>query len=47
MPAIRLALLCLSLLLKCAIGEDPYRFFDWSITYGIINPLGTKQQVHM
>ncbi|KAJ3706805.1 hypothetical protein LUZ61_010510 [Rhynchospora tenuis] len=36
--------LCLFLLFKFAIGEDPYRFFDWTITYGDINPLGIKQQ---
>lgn len=45
MHASTLALICLLLLLKCAIGEDPYRFFDWTITYGDINPLATKQQV--
>ncbi|KAJ4811782.1 Monocopper oxidase-like protein SKU5 [Rhynchospora pubera] len=36
--------LCLFLLFKFAIGEDPYRFFDWTITYGDINPLGATQQ---
>ncbi|KAE9616414.1 hypothetical protein Lal_00034846 [Lupinus albus] len=25
-------------------AEDPYRFFDWNITYGDIYPLGVKQQ---
>ncbi|KAG5145225.1 hypothetical protein JHK84_030768 [Glycine max] len=25
-------------------AEDPYRFFDWTITYGDIYPLGVKQQ---
>ncbi|KAL4389663.1 hypothetical protein HN51_010582 [Arachis hypogaea] len=25
-------------------GEDPYRFFDWTITYGDIYPLGVKQK---
>ncbi|XP_061343703.1 L-ascorbate oxidase homolog [Gastrolobium bilobum] len=25
-------------------AEDPYRFFDWKITYGDIYPLGVKQQ---
>ncbi|XP_078162887.1 L-ascorbate oxidase homolog [Carex rostrata] len=44
MHASTLTLICLLLLLKCAIGEDPYRFFDWTITYGDINPLATKQQ---
>jgi hypothetical protein len=26
-------------------GEDPYKFFTWNITYGIIYPLGVPQQV--
>ncbi|KAJ7967110.1 L-ascorbate oxidase-like [Quillaja saponaria] len=26
------------------VGEDPYRFFDWNVTYGDIYPLGVKQQ---
>jgi len=26
-------------------AEDPYRFFDWTVTYGDIYPLGVKQQV--
>jgi predicted Na+-dependent transporter len=26
-------------------GEDPYRFFTWTVTYGDIYPLGVKQQV--
>lgn len=25
-------------------AEDPYRFFDWVVTYGDIYPLGVKQQ---
>ncbi|BAT91139.1 hypothetical protein LR48_Vigan08g192500 [Vigna angularis] len=25
-------------------AEDPYRFFDWTVTYGDIYPLGVKQQ---
>ncbi|KDP47151.1 hypothetical protein JCGZ_00042 [Jatropha curcas] len=25
-------------------AEDPYRFFDWNVTYGDIYPLGVKQQ---
>ncbi|XP_024960835.1 L-ascorbate oxidase homolog [Cynara cardunculus var. scolymus] len=25
-------------------GEDPYRFFNWNVTYGDIYPLGVKQQ---
>lgn len=26
-------------------GDDPYRFFTWTVTYGDIYPLGVKQQV--
>ncbi|PRQ52763.1 putative laccase [Rosa chinensis] len=25
-------------------GEDPYRFYNWNVTYGDIYPLGVKQQ---
>lgn len=25
-------------------GEDPYKFFNWNVTYGDIYPLGVKQQ---
>uniref|UniRef100_A0A1D1XV66 L-ascorbate oxidase n=1 Tax=Anthurium amnicola TaxID=1678845 RepID=A0A1D1XV66_9ARAE len=27
-----------------ATGEDPYRFFDWNVTFGDIYPLGVRQQ---
>jgi len=33
------------LLVACARGEDPYRFYTWNVTYGDIYPLGVKQQV--
>ena len=33
------------LLVECASGEDPYRFYTWNVTYGDIYPLGVKQQV--
>ncbi|CAM8893598.1 unnamed protein product [Rhodiola kirilowii] len=36
--------LCLCLLLVCVNGEDPYRYYTWSVTYGDIYPLGVKQQ---
>ncbi|XWS67676.1 hypothetical protein CRYUN_Cryun04dG0026500 [Craigia yunnanensis] len=26
-------------------AEDPYRFFNWNVTYGDISPLGVRQQV--
>lgn len=25
-------------------AEDPYRFFNWNVTYGDIYPLGVRQQ---
>ena len=28
-------------------GDDPYRFFTWTVTYGDIYPLGVKQQVRL
>ena len=30
---------------RLAGADDPYRSFDWTVTYGPINPLGTTQQV--
>lgn len=27
------------------VAEDPYRYFDWNVTYGTIYPLGVPQQV--
>lgn len=29
---------------RLAGADDPYRYFDWTVTYGPINPLGTAQQ---
>ncbi|KAL9266619.1 L-ascorbate oxidase-like protein [Drosera capensis] len=26
------------------LADDPYRFFNWNVTYGIILPLGVRQQ---
>ncbi|TQD74779.1 hypothetical protein C1H46_039669 [Malus baccata] len=31
-------------LVNGVIGEDPYRFFTWKVTYGDIYPLGVKQR---
>ncbi|KAG9132095.1 hypothetical protein Leryth_023697 [Lithospermum erythrorhizon] len=31
-------------LLHCVKCEDPYRFYNWKVTYGVIYPLGVKQQ---
>ncbi|XP_048317696.2 L-ascorbate oxidase homolog [Ziziphus jujuba] len=36
--------LSLFVLSSLAFAEDPYRFFDWNITYGDIYPLGVRQQ---
>lgn len=38
------ALLCFAALFAIVVAEDPYRFFDWNITYGDISPLGVPQQ---
>lgn len=38
-------ILTLALLLTTVGAEDPYRFFNWNITYGRIYPLGLPQQV--
>ncbi|KAI6697528.1 hypothetical protein NL676_017647 [Syzygium grande] len=38
-----LAVLVLSLA-SCVNGDDPYRFYNWNVTYGDIYPLGVKQQ---
>jgi hypothetical protein len=32
-------------ILSAVKAEDPYRFFDWNVTYGFIYPLGVRQQV--
>ncbi|XP_064977680.1 L-ascorbate oxidase homolog [Musa acuminata AAA Group] len=34
----------LLLLPSCVLGDSPYRFFTWNVTYGDIYPLGVKQQ---
>ncbi|ONK72799.1 uncharacterized protein A4U43_C04F23360 [Asparagus officinalis] len=39
--AAALALLCC---LSLTVADDPYRFFDWVVTFGDIYPLGVKQQ---
>ncbi|KAF4366527.1 hypothetical protein G4B88_023876 [Cannabis sativa] len=48
LPRVKLCatLLCItaSLLLTIVKAEDPYRFFDWNVTYGDIYPLGVRQQ---
>ncbi|KAK7310341.1 hypothetical protein RJT34_07800 [Clitoria ternatea] len=41
--SMRLCSVLVVLLVACACGEDPYRFFTWNVTYGDIYPLGVKQ----
>lgn len=31
--------------ISCVTAEDPYRFFNWVVTYGQISPLGVPQRV--
>ncbi|KAI8549370.1 hypothetical protein RHMOL_Rhmol06G0019300 [Rhododendron molle] len=40
------ALCCISVITLSAIvgADDPYRFFDWNVTYGDIYPLGVRQR---
>ncbi|PWA84323.1 SKU5-similar 6 [Artemisia annua] len=33
-----------AVLVAIASAEDPYRFFNWNVTYGDIYPLGVRQQ---
>ncbi|GJY68203.1 L-ascorbate oxidase [Tanacetum coccineum] len=42
--SMKTTLLMLLAMLYSINGEDPYRFFDWNVTYGDIYPLGVKQQ---
>ncbi|XP_052203218.1 L-ascorbate oxidase homolog [Diospyros lotus] len=41
---VRLWVTVAALLLAIAGAEDPYRFFNWNVTYGDIYPLGVRQQ---
>lgn len=40
-----LPLICVLLGVVSVNGEDPYRFYTWTVTYGTISPLGVPQQV--
>ncbi|KAB5568072.1 hypothetical protein DKX38_001865 [Salix brachista] len=43
--AVLCTFLCVSVsILSIVKAEDPYRFFDWNVTYGFIYPLGVRQQ---
>ncbi|KAK8629793.1 hypothetical protein V6N13_078621 [Hibiscus sabdariffa] len=42
----QLYVLCLAFAAVVVVkAEDPYRFFNWNITYGDISPLGFRQQI--
>jgi hypothetical protein len=44
--AVLCTFLCVSVSIISSVkAEDPYRFFDWNVTYGFIYPLGVRQQV--
>ncbi|KAM7514014.1 hypothetical protein LguiA_003597 [Lonicera macranthoides] len=45
MPLNLAVCLCTGLAVFAVVGaEDPYRFFNWNVTYGDIYPLGVRQQ---
>ncbi|KAM7517330.1 hypothetical protein LguiA_006913 [Lonicera macranthoides] len=45
MPLNLAACLCICVALFAIVGaEDPYKFFNWNVTYGDIYPLGVRQQ---
>jgi hypothetical protein len=41
----KVSIVLLLVLINGVLGDNPYRFFTWKITYGDIYPLGVKQQV--
>lgn len=40
-----LGALALLISLVTVKGESPYKYYTWTVTYGIISPLGVPQQV--
>ncbi|GFZ10499.1 SKU5 similar 5 [Actinidia rufa] len=45
MPLNLAAIFCLTVSLFAVVGaDDPYRFFNWNVTYGDIYPLGVRQR---
>ncbi|XP_057469966.1 L-ascorbate oxidase homolog [Actinidia eriantha] len=45
MPLNLAAVFCLAVSLFAVVGaDDPYRFFNWNVTYGDIYPLGVRQR---
>lgn len=46
--AVGALLLCVAIsLFAITVAEDPYRFFNWNVTYGDIYPLGARQRVRL
>eukprot|EP00261_Vitis_vinifera_P004634 XP_002270831.1 PREDICTED: L-ascorbate oxidase homolog [Vitis vinifera] len=43
--AVLLHLICVLLGVFLVNGEDPYKYYTWTVTYGTISPLGVPQQV--
>ncbi|KAK9714994.1 hypothetical protein RND81_06G136300 [Saponaria officinalis] len=44
---ISIFLITLIFLINHINGENPYRFYNWKVTYGFVYPMGVKQQVIM
>ncbi|KAF3674298.1 L-ascorbate oxidase -like protein [Capsicum annuum] len=40
----RIIVLVVALCMAAVVAEDPYRYFDWRISYGDVYPLGVRQQ---
>lgn len=48
LAAVGALLLCVSTsLFHITSAEDPYKFFNWNVTYGDIYPLGVRQRVRV
>lgn len=45
--ALSLSILLLILVVNGINGENPYRFYNWKVTYGFVYPMGVKQTVIM
>lgn len=43
--AVVLCIISLFATTTTTVAEDPYRFFNWNVTYGDIYPLGLRQRV--
>jgi hypothetical protein len=48
LAAVGALLLCVATsLFHITSAEDPYKFFNWNVTYGDIYPLGVRQRVRV